>query len=286
MRQQAITVGSDPALVGVVTHPDREARLPMVLLLNAGMVHRIGPNRLYVRLANRLAAIGFRSLRFDLSGIGDSLPSEGPLPFEQRALQEVRAVMALASRRYGVEHFVPVGLCSGADVGYALALSDERIVAAALINGGFVGVSAELLHEAQERIQVRFHQTRLLNRESWKRLITLRSDLGAVRRTLSRVLRRGSPTAPRPSISEPLDARGIRILRIHSEGSFTWDLLQLIFGPEGRSLQGQEHVRLERIAGSDHVFTPLWAQERLLSAVCGWADALPEPNARSTTNEG
>src|SRR5205823_3052307 len=48
-----------------------------IVLLDAGATYRIGPNRLHVELARRLARDGDLVLRIDQSGIGDSAPRDG-----------------------------------------------------------------------------------------------------------------------------------------------------------------------------------------------------------------
>src|SRR5262249_27402146 len=68
------------SLFGIHTEPldpPRGKRSPMVLFLNAGAVHRVGPNRMYVDLARSWAEHGLTSLRLDLSGLGDSPPAPG-----------------------------------------------------------------------------------------------------------------------------------------------------------------------------------------------------------------
>ncbi len=275
MRQQAVRIGPR-GLIGVVTHPTGDGPpRPLVLLLNAGMIHRVGPNRLYVDLSRQLAARGFRVLRFDFSGIGDSLSLAETTSFEQRALVETREAMAFAEERYGARAFVAVGLCSGADVSYMLALQDERVVAAGLINGGFTEEqsSPERLEEARQRVQARSYKDRLTDPESWKRLLTLQSDLSAVGRVLSRAWRRPRRATPAPRAGER-DEGEAWLLRIHSEGSFSWDLLQQIFGPAGAQLEPLERTQLVYMAGVDHVFTPLRARAQLIDALCRWADTL------------
>ncbi|HEY5972738.1 MAG TPA: hypothetical protein VIT22_12400, partial [Pseudoxanthomonas sp.] len=59
---------------GLLNRASGTARGTTVVLLNAGLIHRVGPFRLYVRLARELAESGFDVLRFDLPGIGDGQP--------------------------------------------------------------------------------------------------------------------------------------------------------------------------------------------------------------------
>ena len=59
MTEEAVLFGTTQSLVGILSQPPREEAprgLPAVILLNAGIVHRVGPNRLYVRMARELAA--------------------------------------------------------------------------------------------------------------------------------------------------------------------------------------------------------------------------------------
>jgi pimeloyl-ACP methyl ester carboxylesterase len=62
-------------LFGVLTEPgdgDAPREAPLALMLNAGNQHHVGPARSWVELSRRWAAAGIRSLRLDLSGLGDS----------------------------------------------------------------------------------------------------------------------------------------------------------------------------------------------------------------------
>ncbi len=87
MRERAVVFGDPPDLVGVLTEPDGVCRDRGVIILNAGIIHRVGPNRLHVRMARALASLGFPVLRFDFSGQGDSgRRVDGPSYQESTAL--------------------------------------------------------------------------------------------------------------------------------------------------------------------------------------------------------
>src|SRR5205085_6183975 len=70
-RETLCRFGADSHLFGVLTEPGEKRDLPAVILLNAGSIHRVGPSRLYVRIARELAQDGFASLRLDHEGLGD-----------------------------------------------------------------------------------------------------------------------------------------------------------------------------------------------------------------------
>jgi hypothetical protein len=99
------------------------------------MHHRVGPYRLFVDLARRLADLGFTTLRFDLSGLGDSATYAGGGTDEARWTEDMKSAMTLLQERHRATRFVVLGLCSGVDPAHAIALSDPRIRGAVFVDG-------------------------------------------------------------------------------------------------------------------------------------------------------
>ena len=186
MKEDAILFGASKSLVGVVTDPTEggSSRLA-VILLNSGIIHRVGPNRLYVTLARRLAQAGFVTLRFDLSGIGDSGIRRDNVPFERSSVletQEAMEYLPLAATR-GVDGFLLAGICTGAVVAYHAARADQRVLGAVLINGqGYIPESEEAIHAyLATRQRRRYYLGRALyNLDSWRRLATGRVGYGDI----------------------------------------------------------------------------------------------------------
>ena len=77
-RESAVRFSTQPDLFGIVCEPTSAVTsdLPLVVLLNAGASHHIGPGRLYVFLARQLAAQGFCTVRLDFCSLGDSIASD------------------------------------------------------------------------------------------------------------------------------------------------------------------------------------------------------------------
>src|SRR5690606_3214765 len=119
--ERAIALGVEANLIGILSEPEgalpasasptRTPR-PVVIFLNAGVLHRVGPHRLHVNLARRLAARGLSSLRLDLSGIGDSRSVPGSLAFRDSAVADARAAMDQLGAELGAQRFILFGLCS------------------------------------------------------------------------------------------------------------------------------------------------------------------------------
>ncbi|MDX2055556.1 MAG: alpha/beta hydrolase [Polyangiaceae bacterium] len=138
MLERACSFGRETRknLMGVLTLPIGDKRREVALIfVNAGVLHRVGPYRLYVELARRLASVGFATLRFDLSGLGDSELPVDDLNELERAVVDVQAAMDYLQQQYSFDRFVLLGLCSGADDALSSAVADARVVGAVLLDG-------------------------------------------------------------------------------------------------------------------------------------------------------
>jgi dienelactone hydrolase len=139
LTERAVSFGAQGRLTGVLTEPDASVRTdahgPVLLLWNVGLNHHVGPYRFNVDLARHAAKSGLASLRFDLSGRGDSDVRRDPLGEMERALDDLREAMTLLTRRSGQERVIPVGFCSGVDTAHRLALIDERVSGVCFIEG-------------------------------------------------------------------------------------------------------------------------------------------------------
>jgi len=76
VRERAVRLG--PAgLFGIETERASGGSGPACILVSVANDHRIGPGRIWVQLGRRLAADGFRCVRIDVSGFGDSPARDG-----------------------------------------------------------------------------------------------------------------------------------------------------------------------------------------------------------------
>ncbi len=138
MKEQVCNFGKDGHLFGILTTPDEDVRVadaPIALILNAGIVHRVGPFRMNVDIARQLAQLGYSTLRMDLSGLGDSGPRTGKLELENRAELDAADAMTYLETETGTREFVIVGLCSGAYNAHCVSVKDDRVVGAVFMDG-------------------------------------------------------------------------------------------------------------------------------------------------------
>ncbi|HSK01877.1 MAG TPA: hypothetical protein VK932_11575, partial [Kofleriaceae bacterium] len=138
VRDEVLRLGPEGQLVGIVSHPagvsPPSPPATAVIALPAGVLHRVGPHRLHVALARRLAGRGLPALRLDLGGIGDSLATSHAATFRESAVADTRAAMTGLEGALGARRFVLFGICAGADNALATALVDDRVAGVVLVD--------------------------------------------------------------------------------------------------------------------------------------------------------
>jgi hypothetical protein len=134
---KAITFGKNNSLIGILTIPDQSTSVKEigVICLNAGLLHRVGPFRMNVELANYLAKEGYNTLRFDSSSIGDSGNANNETDYLQSVTQDIKCAVDLMESRTSLNQFVLFGLCTGADNAHRAMTHDKRIVGGIFLDG-------------------------------------------------------------------------------------------------------------------------------------------------------
>ena len=286
MNEEALLFGKTMSLVGIVTDPVRGQEgdnIPAIVLLNAGLVHRVGPSRIYVKMARKLAAMGFVVLRFDFSGIGDSEVRYDNLPFEKSRVSEVQDAMDVLAETRGIDQFILMGICSGAVASLKTACCDPRVVGVTQINP-----------QGYSYGQVSYAQGRSLLKEiisdpkySLKKAIETRKYWGR-----ADYLRLGSNlisafTGKRKTVAAAreitadfrlLTQRGVRLLLVYSAGDPGLYYLDVILSDDSDGLSPSGKLRVEIIQQADHIYTPLRSQEDLLRVVQDWAHTMVQPD--------
>jgi hypothetical protein len=169
MKECAFRFGRAQHLVGVAGLPTLSTTPSDnvgVIVLNAGLVHRIGPFRMNVELTRRLNASGYSTLRFDLSTLGDSSASAEFQSRPQQICADVADAMTLLGEQSGCRRFVLVGLCSGAENAHPVACSEARTAGAVFLDGYAYRTAGFML---------RHYLPRLFRPSSWRSFLTRRA---------------------------------------------------------------------------------------------------------------
>jgi hypothetical protein len=284
LKEEAALFGPGRSLVGIVADPPPALRRhshPAVIVLNSGIVHRVGPGRIYVRIARELAERGFVTMRFDFSGIGDSMARQDALPFKKSAICETQNAMEYLRRTRGIDRFICLGGCSGAQVSLDAAGCDPRIIGGILINfqaaeaGDAESQDAESQPDIITRRAASYYWDRALgDRKSWYRFLTGQSDYRKLIRALQYRLRRRLAPPARTRETSPLEAdlqrlaqRNVQMAFLCSEGDPLLDDLRDAGGAVLEQLHTSGKIALEIIPRSDHTFSSRDDQRRLLAVV-------------------
>jgi dienelactone hydrolase len=281
IRESLESFGRHGSLAGILTLPMEGASGTPVVLLGAGILHKVGPSRASVELARSLAAAGHPTLRFDLSGIGDSPRVDEP-SLSDTAVQDIRdAVSLVVERSTAPEGVALVGFCSGADNALFVGAEDPRV--------GSVVLFDPTVHRTagyERRRMVR----RLLSPRSWWNVLSGRSL--ALR---TRVRMAGGTTRPpgyygllTPPPEETdrrvaaLVRRGARITYVLSQGCHGYcnaptqvrESLPTGFSPEYVTVLWEPEM--------DHILSTRTQRDHLTEVVLGGLAPVPSRNRRRT----
>jgi alpha-beta hydrolase superfamily lysophospholipase len=271
-----------------------------ILLLNAGAVHHVGPNRLYVTLARRWAALGHAVLRLDVAGIGDSLPAPGRsenVVYTDEATEDIRHALAFLRRQPGVAEVHALGLCSGGYNAFKAAVAGVALDGVVLINPLTFFYRKPEQPSALAEHKVISEASRYLRRardpEAWRKAFRRGVDLGLAGRTLARFagdrlrgraqeLARRAGLDVGDDLARELTAiarKRIALSFVFSAGDPGIRLLSTHGGPVVERLRKGGLLSIEIIEGPDHTFTPLWSHPVLTSTLAARLDGPPSARA-------
>jgi pimeloyl-ACP methyl ester carboxylesterase len=276
VRESIVRFGAGQRMFGVLSEPTGEAGAgPAIVVSNAGSAHHVGPNRLYVLLARALSAAGFRCLRFDLPGLGDSIIDDAERendPYPSDASASIAAAAEVLLDRAG--QVVLTGLCSGAHASFhaALELEDLPIVESVIVNPLTFyyerGMSLEQSPVRHYEEWQRYTES-MRSMRSWTKLLRGQVRLTAVARNvyarfrdivagrLRALVRREDDTPDVRDLGHDLRRiakRGRRLTFVFSKLDPGYDLLMINGAADVRRLQKRGMLDLWRIAGATHTF--------------------------------
>ena len=288
-----VLFGPDEGLFGMLSQPQTGRTDVACLVLNTGVNHRIGPHRINVKTARRLASAGIPTLRFDLSGIGDSVAAQSRNAFRAQAVEDMKAAMDFLGERYGVRRFLVFGICSGAENAMAVALADPRVTGMLAFDGEMYLTRGVRLERKLRRLAAFPVNAAVRASYFWWRDLTdwlSAGDAAARARTLTRVVSLlpgrtpaigqgsflGSAEAPVVDAAEherrllSLADRGVEVSLMYS---VTYNSTDRNHGMLSQ-LRGSrlfERVKYRFWPDIDHTATTLAMQAKLLDAVEEWA---------------
>lgn len=285
-----------------------------ILLLSPGIKGRVGPHRLYLKLAAPLAAAGFHVLRFDYYGLGDSEGSLGERAMADmynsiqggRYVEDTIAAMDWMAKHHRISRFVGSGLCGGSISALLTAQADRRVDSLlgiglpSTLEGGQQNFD-RFMTRGQLRREGQSYLRKLLRPDAWKRFLSGKSGYRLIARALRELVLPNKAKVPQPASAEapadnanPLFAPAFRamlearrpILLNFSSG----DRHRFNFGEKFEERYADAIARighryeLKLIDGANHVLSdPRWIEE-LLETSLAWLDRNYPPAGSSAVS--
>ncbi|MDB4969832.1 MAG: hypothetical protein JWN44_5521 [Myxococcales bacterium] len=296
VEERAEFIDADRRLFGIVsTIATPPASRKGLLLLNAGSVHHIGSNRLYVTLARRWAALGHVVLRLDISGIGDSRPRPGQpenIVYTDDASADIAAALGFLRRQPGVVEVHALGLCSGGYNAFKAAVAGVPLDGVVLINPLTFFYKPGMPLEAAPHLvtsEASRYARRMYSFDAWKKL--LRGDVkldalarvmvrrvGLVARGRARALARQAGIKIGDDLAlelQDVTRKKIALRFLFAAGDPGVSLLKTQGGATVDKLRRQGQLGIDVIDGADHTFTPLWSHPLVIASLAAHLDGPP-----------
>ena len=277
---------------GIISEATNFARCkvrPTIIITNTGANHRVGNHRLCVTMARNWALRGFRVIRFDRPGMGDSVAPIGVGEneiYSSSGLQSLISLMDYLSVHFNYDQFILAGLCSGGYFSYQAALSDKRVVGLLMINpltyqwrdGDTVLVPHRQIYKSTG-----FYIRSSTQKETWLRLIRGQINWRGIAGAISTRLTQSTIAMWNKFISwclqhdaklsevgrnfMSLESRGTDIFLIFDSAEGGIDLMEEHLGKRARLMVKRKNFRIEFVDQADHTFTPIWSQSHLCDLV-------------------
>lgn len=282
--ERPVFVDRTRRIFGILSSPIGPSSGRAVVLLNAGAIHRIGANRLYVRLARKWAAMGHHVLRLDLSGIGDSPPRPGEAPnavYLRHAVDDIGAAVAFLVQECGAKDIRTAGLCAGAYHAFKSAAVDPRITGFVAINPLVYGkrpVGDVMFPVARVSAEAKRYQQSFFDLEKWKKLASGKVDVRVLseivtRYAVARAKTRARELSRRVGLPwkddfiaelDRLAKRKVALRFVFADDDPGQGLLQEQGAAALATMEARGALSIEVLHGPDHTFTPVWSHEPLI----------------------
>jgi pimeloyl-ACP methyl ester carboxylesterase len=285
INERAVSFGLNGSLIGIITEPAHPAAgLPKLVAINGGILPRSGRARIYVTLSRRLASLGYSVLRFDMSGIGDSLSRGDGLPPIDAAIQDIKDALDWFVGDNG--QVVLMGLCDGANFAAHRASIDPRVVGAVLIDP---------LVPRTQRYRILHLWRRIVTPTIWKEITSGTHPVWRSMKMKTMALLGQDSAGVRfdpndPVISEQLRRiyqglvdNGVEVYAIFTGGMQHRHCYREQLLDAFPTIKFTDKLRLEYFEANDHHFE--WPPHRawLLTAVEGWLTSLSPRNTHVGT---
>ncbi len=268
MREVIHSFGAKCNLHGIATIPKSRNFETGILLLNSGVLHKVGPFDLNKEFARYLSTLGYTTFRFDFSGMGDSVKIKSGLSHHESVIKDMKDALDLMEGQYKLCRFVVIGLCTGAENGYKIALADPRVVGNIWLDGyGYSNLKGKWLQYKGRLFDIKRvakYMNRFLTDTNIKQPETLSDDdefdwVLPPKNELSQALNR-------------LHERGVKILNIYSGGVATYNSYRDQFKDTFKGQPFLDSMDIEYYPRADHTYKIRKDKSIMLKRVGDWLE--------------
>ena len=295
IKESIIYFGENNRNIAIITESEasKKATLPTVIISNSGANHRVGPSRLYVLIARELCLMGYRCIRIDVPGIGDSIISNQQLEnieYITSSTKEISEFIAQLDDDTYNNKYILMGLCSGAYFSFhaALELKNINIIESILINpltfyweeGMTVDTSP-----TQSFSIWNWYKQAVTSKESWVKLFKGEIDykslfMAITDRIKTKYFSRIHSKKINKSIAnfnQHKELLSTDLIKITENGSYMqfilsrsdpgYDILMTNAGKSVKTLQKKEKLDINFIEHADHTFSKYIPRQDLLATI-------------------
>ncbi|MGD0196630.1 MAG: alpha/beta fold hydrolase [Solirubrobacteraceae bacterium] len=253
LREEVVELGQQ-RLVAIETEPADGAAKATLVLLNTGSEPHIGPGRAWVEYSRALAARGYRCVRADFRGWGES-PDDGLAPgrpYDAHCVEDAIAIVRALRERHGGP-VVAAGLCASAWVALRVALSEPL--------DGVIALNPQLYWKPGDPVEATMAETRLRRSTERERearggrlglwsLLDMLGERAWAARWLDELARSGVPI----TLAFAAGDDGIEFLRNRHARRFS------------RALR-RGSIEVVEIPDIDHAMGRVWLRERIVAVL-------------------
>ncbi len=173
-------------LRGVVHKPDSGKAKAGVIMLHGWSGCRLGPHRVFVKTARELVRdADCACLRFDFRGRGES-DGETADASIQSMTEDAHAAVAWMRDTLNVSRVFLLAICSGCKTAIGAAVDEPTVKGLLLWSAEPMGfLRKRTLNQSKKRRAWMTYARKLLRPETWRKLLTLRVNVGMVRKAVA-----------------------------------------------------------------------------------------------------
>jgi pimeloyl-ACP methyl ester carboxylesterase len=266
MKESAACCGRHNNLIGIVSEPEStppKDRPNMVIL------GKTGPFRMNVDLARALGSTGFRVLRIDPSGFGDSKARLAAKAGEDVPIADLGEAMDFLAQSYQASRFVLLGFCAGSDKSHRASVVDDRVVGVVHLDGlGYPTPAFYVRHYTQRLLSWRYLQPKIAGQ--LRKILGTETAASETTSVNNRLKRSFPPIEQTTREFAALMKRDVRLLYVYTRyGDFYSNYAEQM-RDAFPSIDFGNRLTVERYPNAHHTFPLVRNRAQVIDRIVDW----------------